>query len=125
MPSWVWLIPAAIFLPFANGAANIPMAAWLAPLFLLRFVRRQRLWVGLSVTYFALIAAFAFQFRGMWPLSGVRYYVYLMVFGIPLVLPYLVDRLVSPRLDGMVGTLIFPTTFAAVDYLVSLAPYGT
>ena len=125
LPSWVWLIPAAILLPFANGASNIPMAAWLAPFFLLRFVRMQRLWVGLAVTYLALIVAFAFQFRGMWPLSGVGYYVYLMAFGIPLVLPYLADRLVSPRLDGMVGTLVFPTTFAAVEYLVSFAPYGT
>src|ERR1700736_4584324 len=83
--SWVWLIAAAVLLLFANGASNLPIAAWLAPLFLLRFVRTQRPWIGLPVAYLVMATAFSFQFRGMVPIPGVGYYVFLAAFGIPLV----------------------------------------
>jgi apolipoprotein N-acyltransferase len=76
---------AAVLLLFSNGVDNIPLAAWLAPVFVLRFVRRQNLKVGLPVTYMLLIAAFSFQFRGMVPIPGVAYYIFLVVWGIPLV----------------------------------------
>jgi apolipoprotein N-acyltransferase len=123
--SWVWLIPAAVLLLFANGASNIPLAAWLAPLFLLRFVRTQKAWIGLPIAYLAMATAFAFQFRGMVPIPGIGYYVFLSVFGLALVLPYVIDRLVTPRLDGVLTTLVFPTAFVSMEYLVSRGPYGS
>ena len=123
--SWLWLAVAAGLLLFANGANNISLAAWLAPLFLLRFVRRQHVWLGALTAYLLLIATFMFQFRGMVPIPGIGYYIFLVSYGIPLVLPYLVDRLLSPRLEGLLGTLVFPATFVVTEYLVSLGPYGT
>jgi apolipoprotein N-acyltransferase len=123
--SWLWLAIAAGLLLFANGANNIWLAAWLAPLFLLRFVRRQRVWVGVVTAYVLLMATFMFQFRGMVPIPGIGYYIFLVTYGIPLVLPYLVDRILSPRLRGLPATLVFPTAFVATEYLVSLGPYGS
>ncbi|MGA2003536.1 MAG: hypothetical protein ABSG70_09150, partial [Terriglobales bacterium] len=49
--SWFWLAVAVALLVFANGVDSIPLTAWLAPLFLLRFVRTQGLKVGLPVAY--------------------------------------------------------------------------
>lgn len=124
--SWLWLVPAAALLLFANGANNIPLTAWLAPLFVLRFVRTQRrAWVGLVTTYLLLIAAFMFQFRGMVPIPGIGYYLFLVVYGIALAAPYAVDRLVSPKLRGLRKTLVFPAALVVIEYLVSLGPYGT
>lgn len=123
--SWLWLAIAAGLLLFANGTNNISLAAWLAPLFLLRFVRRQRVWLGSLTAYLLLIATFMFQFRGMVPIPGIGYYIFLVSYGVPLVLPYLVDRLLSPRLEGLLGTLVFPATFVVTEYLVSLGPYGS
>jgi len=40
--SYLWLAVAAALFLFAAGRWAIPLAAWLAPLFLLRFVRTQR-----------------------------------------------------------------------------------
>ena len=40
---------AALLLPFANGRFNIAVAAWLAPLFLLRFVRSVGVGKGLFI----------------------------------------------------------------------------
>ena len=124
-PSLVWLAIAAVLLVFANGANTIPLAAWLAPVFLLRFVRTEIYAVGLPVAYVLLVAEFAFQFRGMVPIPGIAYYIFLAVWGIPLVVPYLVDRLLTGRLSGLKATLVFPTAWAATEYLMSRGPYGT
>src|SRR5512138_1926076 len=40
--SWLWLIIAAILSLFTGGRWTIPLAVWLAPVFLLRFARMQR-----------------------------------------------------------------------------------
>ena len=69
--SWVWLTIALVLLLFANGVNTIPLAAWLAPVFLLRFMRIQSLGIGLPAAYLMLMGGFAFQFRGMAPIPGV------------------------------------------------------
>jgi len=123
--SWVWLAIAAVLLIFANGANTVPLAAWLAPVFVLRFVRSQSLKVGLPVAYVLLVATFAFQFRGMVPIPGVAYYVFLVVWGISLALPYLIDRLIAPKLIGLMTSLVFPVAWATTEYILSRGPYAT
>lgn len=123
--SWIWLATAAALLLFANGVDTIPIAAWLAPVFLLRFVRSQNLRVGVPVAYILLMAEFAFQFRGMVPLPGIAYYVFLIAWALPLVAPYLIDRLLAHRLDGLASSLVFPTAWVVSEYVLSKGPYGT
>ncbi len=123
--SWFWLAVAVALLVFANGVDSIPLTAWLAPLFLLRFVRTQGLKVGLPVAYVVLIATFSIQFRGMVPIPGIAYYIFLLLNGIPAVLPYVLDRLLTRRLTGLRATLVFPAAWAAIEYLTSLAQYGS
>jgi apolipoprotein N-acyltransferase len=47
------------------------------------------------------------------------------VWGIPLVLPYIIDRLLAHRLSGLTASLVFPTAWAATEYVLSRGPYGT
>src|SRR5271166_6995925 len=79
--SWLWLAIATALLLFSNGVDNVPLAAWLAPVFVLRFVRQRSLKAGLPVAYVVLVATFAFQFRGMVPIPGVGYYIFLVEIG--------------------------------------------
>src|SRR5437764_320986 len=123
--SWVWLTIALVLLLFANGVNTIPLAAWLAPVFLLRFMRIQSLGIGLPAAYLLLMGGFAFQFRGMVPIPGIAYYVFLMVWAIPLVIPYIIDRLLAHRVSGFMASLVFPTGWAAVEYIVSRGLYGS
>jgi apolipoprotein N-acyltransferase len=123
--SWAWLLVSGVLLLFANGANTIPLAAWLAPVFLLRLVRTQSYRVGLPIAYLLLTAGFAFQFRGMVPIPGIAYYIFLVIWGIPLVVPFLIDRLVTTRLDGLKATLVFPSAWAGAEYLLSNGPYAT
>jgi len=62
-----WLVAAGVLLLFANGRHTVAAAAWLAPVFLLRFVRSHRASLGLSVAWLVLAGTWAFQFRGMAP----------------------------------------------------------
>ncbi len=123
--SWLWLAAGAALLLFSNGANSVPLAAWLAPVFILRFVRGQMRRVGLPMAYLLLVAGFAFQFRGMVPIPGIGYYIFLFGWGIPMVLPYVIDRLLGPRLSGLAASLVFPTAWAATEYVMSRSPYGT
>ena len=123
--SWVWLVIAAILLMFAYGADNVPLAAWLAPVFLLRFVRHQSLKLGLPVAYVVLAATCAFQLRGVVPIPGVGRYIFFVMWGVPLVFPYIMDRLVADRLTGLAASLVFPTAWVATEYVISYGPFAS
>lgn len=118
-------LAAAALLPFANGGHSIPVAAFLAPLLLLRFTRAQRPIVGLLTTLVAQSIAFAIQLRGMIPVPGVIHTVIVMIYASALTAPYVADRLIAPRLRGWFATLVFPCAWASTDYLLSLSPYGS
>jgi apolipoprotein N-acyltransferase len=122
--SWLWLPVAAFFLLFANGRNTVAAAAWLAPVFLLRFVRAGRLWRVLAA-YFVMTAAWAFQFRGMVPAPQPFLATIWFSYGLCAMLPFAVDRLLTPRLTGFAGTLVFPCAAMGFDYLLSLLPYGS
>jgi apolipoprotein N-acyltransferase len=128
-PRWraslLLLAGATLLLLFSNGADTVALAAWLAPVLMLRFLRTSRPWVGLPAAYAAMVAAFAFGFRGMAPVPGALFYVVIAAFGLALFLPYLVDRLLAPRLSGLAATLVFPTAWVAAEWLLSRAPYGS
>ena len=123
--SLTWLVFAALLLPFSNGENTIPVATWLAPIFLLRFVRMQKVTVALPLVYLLHVLPNLYQFHGAVQLVGIAYYFFLALMGIPLSLPYVVDRLVKPRLQGFVTTLVFPTTWVVVDYFLSKGPYAS
>jgi apolipoprotein N-acyltransferase len=122
--SWRWLAAAAVLLPLANGRNTIAIAAWLAPVFMLRFLRgggARRFLAAFPV----MAAAWAFQFRGMVP-APQPFLAYAWIsYGICLLLPYVPDRVLRPRLSGFLSTLAFPCAAMGFDYLLSLLPYGS
>ncbi|HTL93044.1 MAG TPA: hypothetical protein VL176_11895, partial [Steroidobacteraceae bacterium] len=123
--SWLALALGCLALPFAYGVDNIPCAAWLAPLFLLRFVRTQRLRISMPVLLVVQMAATAFQLRGMFIADGSAYWIGLIVSIVPILAPYAIDRVMIRRLPGLLGTLVFPVSYAIIDYLGSFGPYGS
>lgn len=123
--SWLCLAIAAVLLLFSNGVDTIALVAWVSPVFMLRFVRRQRAYVGLPIAYLLLVAEFAFQFRGMVPIPGIGYYIFLAAWGVSLVFPYALDRFIARRLSGIASSLVFPATWVVTEFALSQAPYGT
>jgi len=75
--SYLWLAIAAALYLFTGGQWVIPLAAWLVPLFLLRFVRTQRPLPGFLVVWlvrFAVAAIFVLQGSQFPPGTPPGYY---------------------------------------------------
>jgi apolipoprotein N-acyltransferase len=122
-PTWLWLLIGAVLLPFAAYQGVIPLAAWLAPVFLLRFVRVSgRGGLALVLVFLAYLIAALIGWRGTnaagidlaWGLVAAA------IHGGLLMLAYAADRLIGPRLDTWPRLFVFPTAFVAVDWLPSL-----
>jgi apolipoprotein N-acyltransferase len=120
--SYLWLAIAVALMPFAAGKWTLAIAAWGAPVFWLRFVRTQPLFL-MSLASGLLTAV---DWPGNSDALGPVYYVLAFVTGLVYAVPYLIDRVVSPRLTGVASTLVFPCALTAISYLNSLlSPFGT
>lgn len=124
--SWLWLAAAAALLPFANGLPMVPVAAWLAPIFVVRFLRTQKAVRGLLIGYVVSTAAFFVQWYPAFQDAGAMFALYTGAFGLLVYLPYVADRLLAPRLRGLAGTLVLPAAWIAMEYALHLLlPLGT
>jgi apolipoprotein N-acyltransferase len=123
--SWCWLAAAAFSLLFADGGNTIALAAWVAPACLLRVARTQPLWRGASLVYVAFVVMRAITYRGMIPIPGIFYYLFLAVAALFATTPYLVDRVLSRKLGSGLGTLVFPSTLVVVQFASSYGAHGS
>jgi len=112
-PSFGWCLGAVCLAYFADGRSSVPLAAWLFPAFMLRFVRLQRPLTGLAITYGTLVVTRWFAFRGMVPLPGILYFIFALVSSFAALTPYLLDRLFAGRIKGIANSLVFPATWVA------------
>ncbi len=124
--SFLWLAAAAVLFIFTGFQWTIPLAAWFGPLFLVRFVRTQRVIPGLLLAWLArwVVAAFILL-RGIILIHGPAYYVVVLLLTALSILPYLADRLIAHRLRGFAATLVFPAAVTVIEYLSSFGPNGT
>jgi apolipoprotein N-acyltransferase len=126
--TYVWLAIVVILNLFTSGKWVIAPVVWIAPIFALRFVRGRKVWQGMPLIW---LATFAPQFIAWWGLQPepMPDYLFFMAavtaFG---VLPYLIDRLLAPRLGSrFAATLIFPLSVTVFDYvsMSGITPYGS
>lgn len=123
--SYLWLALAAALFLVAGVQWVIPLAAWLAPLFLLRFVRTQRPLPGFLLAWLVRAAVAAIVLRGIILYPSIVYYPLVVLLTGLTMLPYLADRLLTPRLGSFVATLVFPLAYTTIEYLGSFGPFGT
>ena len=122
---WGFLAVGAVFLLLATGRYSLALAAWLAPIFLVRFFRESRgLWRPL-VGAGAFMAAYFVAWKGVLPFTGWVYGMVACGTGLLFVLPYLVDGWASRRVTGVRLLLVFPAAWTALEYIYSRAGYGT
>ena len=122
----LWLAGTALSLFAVHTNWDIPLAAWLYPIFLLRYSRLRTarhgiprvgaavmigvlFWLGVTGMLFVPVAAAAFA-----------------LLGIMLTVPFALDRLLAPRFGGIWATLVFPASRVAMEYLfVLVAGFGS
>ena len=122
--SYFWLLIGTGLLLFSNGRWTIPLATWLAPVFLIRFARTQPALKGLGLLLVTNVLASLFFWQGIIP--GGLYLPVACGIAVVFWLPYLADRLLVNRLWGFVATLVFPLLQVSLEYINTVTnPLGS
>ena len=124
--TWLWLVIGLLLLPFTTIQTIIPLAAWFAPVFLLRFARTSKhTWIALLLIFFAYAIGIGIAMRGGEPSDAASLIYGIVVFplirGLIYTLPYAADRLLGSRLNPWTRVFVFPLAFTSVDWLMSLS----
>jgi hypothetical protein len=120
------LAAGAGLLVVSHGRWVVPLAAWLAPVLLLRFGRRVHGAAGYLGLYAAIAGASAVMWWGMAPLRGTPYAAFIAATALALAAPLWLAAWYARRRDDFVGTLLLPSAWVSSEFLVSLAsPFGT
>ncbi len=127
--SHIYLLIGFISLFFFNGRWILPIAAFIAPVFLIRFLRSQKPLKGFLLIVLAGWVSNIFVWKGMMPISGFFYYFVAFMMSLFTSLTFLIDRIYTQKLKGIVSTLIFPAAYVIMDYITILTnpsgSYGT
>jgi apolipoprotein N-acyltransferase len=122
--SWLWFLIGAALLPVAAGKTAIPVAAWLAPIFMLRFVRStSRPGSAFLLVFAAYAVGIDIGVRGG-PTDPFTWLVGALTMpllrGLMYTLPYAADRLMGTRLTARARLMVLPVAFVTVDWIMSL-----
>jgi apolipoprotein N-acyltransferase len=123
--AWI-VLGMALSLLASGGRWNVALAAWIAPILLLRFYRSGK--AGTAIA--AMIAISCLQIA-WWNLeTGVppspTSAALTIAVGLLYAIPFVLDRLVGPRLGSWERILLLPTAMAATEFAVgAILPVGT
>lgn len=124
--SYLWLLLATVLGIFSLSIGKwiIPVAAWLGPIFMIRFFRTQRrIWLAYllaALTTGIVVAVVLPSFMGA---VGIG-----VVIGSAIIanLAPLADRLLALRLRGFASTLVYPLAMTALEFINTLTnPLGS
>ena len=115
-----------LLLLVSNGRWIMPVATWLFPIFIIRFLRIQKsLWHTL-ICAVAFVGVFCISWQGIIPFPGFLYYAVVGGIGLAFFLPFIIDKFIAPRLRGFIATLAFPLAYTTVEYIgFQFTPFGT
>lgn len=123
---YLWLgLGAAAALLAVGGRWDLPLAAWVFPILLLRFARTSRPAGLLWVLLVSVAAALFWMVQSAVPLTPLVL-VGIAGFGVAFALPFLADRLAAPRTATLGRVLLLPAAMMSVEFLLgTFGPFGT
>jgi apolipoprotein N-acyltransferase len=126
--SFLLLLAGTLLVGFSMGRWLAPLAAWIGPVLIMRYARDHRPGRGFLFIILAYSLAFLIGFSANWasqfPLPAVP--IIAIFYGFLWSLPFLADRLVSPRLRGFSSTLVYPLAVTALEFVnTQTNPIGT
>jgi apolipoprotein N-acyltransferase len=117
------LVPSLVL---SNGRWQLAVAALAAPFFARLFLMSQPAVKGLLIMLPLQLGAYLIMWWEVIPAPGVLYYIIAASYGLCYFLPFVVDRIASPRLPGFASTLVLPLSWFLVEILIQLlTPYGS
>lgn len=140
LAGWLALGLASLSFLFVSFRWPVALAAWLCPLFLLRFVRSRKSWVSTLVAIPALALASIINKLGAWSLGLGEVIAFGCIYPLTFYLAALATRGASrlaaaaearsgrprhPSRVAILADLVFPASFVILEYLLSLTPLGS
>ena len=125
--SYLWLLIGTLL----GFLWRMPLVWWLAPIFLMRFMRSQKIWRGLLLVWLAtFISTLSPMYSIMNAFMPTPLPVFLITSAITALLmsglSYLADRLLVSHLPGFASTLVFPLMMTSLDFISAKAnPMGS
>jgi apolipoprotein N-acyltransferase len=125
-----WLALWLAFSLFASGRTVIPVTVWLAPLFLLRFIRGRPSGRRVALVVLGLIPCSMFNWNGVVPGSLWILFQITAFISLALSTGYVLDWLANSRLGAkrhsLLSTLVIPLAYTASEFILSLVnPYSS
>jgi apolipoprotein N-acyltransferase len=122
--SWLWLVLGGVCTPFMSAQTSIAVAAWLAPVWLLRFCRTTAPSRSLPAVAAVVAIGSAIAFRSDFiPGGAVGLGTGLATASLAYALLFGVDRLLWQRFGPLTGTLVFPSASTALGYLTGVTEF--
>jgi apolipoprotein N-acyltransferase len=120
--SYLWLAIGTVLTVFTAGNWPLSLAGWLAPLFLIRFMRTQKLLRGYILLAIGMAVASTIAFQGSAGPAIMPPALFGALLGVQYGLLFLIDRVLVPRLPtqglaSFAATLVFPLLFTAYEFL--------
>ena len=115
--SYAYLLVGFLFLFFFNGRWIIPIAAFLAPIFLIRFLRFQKPMKGFLFILLAGWVSNIFCWKEVIPISGFIYYIVIFMMSLTTSITFLIDRIYYQKVKGIISTLVFPSAYVIMEYI--------
>jgi apolipoprotein N-acyltransferase len=112
------LLAGSLLVGFSMGRWLAPLAAWIGPVLIMRYARDHKAGRGFLLVLAAHVLAFVIGFGIMWAHWGLPAVpIFAVLYGILWSLPYLADRLLSPRLPGFSSTLVYPLAATTLEFV--------
>ncbi|NJD58598.1 MAG: hypothetical protein C3F13_11090 [Anaerolineales bacterium] len=129
--SLLWLVLGCVLMVFLAGNWPLSLAGWLAPVFLIRFMRSQRKLWGYLLMAVGLSIACSIAYMGGAGPGAIPPLIFGVILGLSYALIYLIDRILVGRLPqhGLAGfstTLVFPLLMTGYEFLLlNKFPFGS
>jgi apolipoprotein N-acyltransferase len=122
--SWLWLLVGSACFTFIGWRYNVAIAAWIAPVFLIRFFRGQKHWYATLPAVVTLAVASYIQMYGGWDLDPWMIPLFSVLRPAAFLAALYADRLLVRRLPVWAASLVYPAVYLTVDWLIVLTPLG-
>ena len=123
---YIFLAIGIILYTFVSWHYNMPLAAWIAPIFLMRFFRNQTRFLPTLLAFPLLVISTAIKTINSWDMELYLFITFTLLVPITLMLiPLYLDRYFVKKLPSSVASLVFPCSLLLMEYIFNLTSLGT
>ncbi|MHA1592028.1 MAG: nitrilase-related carbon-nitrogen hydrolase [Candidatus Heimdallarchaeaceae archaeon] len=120
----IWLLIGATFYVFIGWKWHMLIAAWITPIFLMRFFRNQEKWHHTLWAYPLLFLATFLNKYNAWDITVAEQIGLWAVLPIITIIPLLIDRIAWKNFKTPLVSLVYPLTILVIDYSIGFSPLG-